>query len=58
VPATLVRLTGSKPGPASFEPMLRIPAVDETLGGFFTANSSPTPRSNECSRATPPPWAR
>jgi branched-chain amino acid transport system substrate-binding protein len=58
VPATLVRLTGTKPGPASFEPVLRIPAVDETLGGLFTANSSPTPRSTECSRATPPPWAR
>jgi branched-chain amino acid transport system substrate-binding protein len=57
VPATLVRLTGTKPGPASFEPVLRIPAVDETLGGLFTATSSPT-RSGECSRATPPPWAR
>jgi branched-chain amino acid transport system substrate-binding protein len=58
VPATLVRLTGTKPGPASFEPVLRIPAVDETLGGLFTARSSPAPRSSECRRATPPPWAR
>ena len=58
VPATLVRLTGTKPGPASFEPVLRIPAVDETLGGLFTAASSPTARSSECARATPPPWAR
>jgi hypothetical protein len=58
VPATLVRLTGKNPGPPSFEPVLRIPAVDETLGGLFTARSSPAPRSSECSRATPPPWAR
>src|SRR3954452_10900438 len=57
-PATLVRLIGTKAGPASFEPVLRIPAVDETLGGLFTASSSPTARSNECARATPPPWAR
>ena len=58
VPATLVRLTGTKPGPASFEPVRRISAVDETLGGLLAANFSPTARSNECSRATPPPWAR
>ena len=35
VPATLVRLTGTKPGPASFEPVRRISAVDETLGGLL-----------------------
>jgi branched-chain amino acid transport system substrate-binding protein len=58
VPATLVRLTGTEPGPASFQPVLRIPAVDETVGGLFTSRSSPTARSSECARATPPPWAR
>ena len=30
------------PGTPSFEPVRRIPAVDETLGGLFTASSSPT----------------
>ena len=58
VPATLVRLTGTKPGAPAFEPVLRIPAVDQTLGGLFDARTSPTPDSRECSRAAPPPWAR
>jgi branched-chain amino acid transport system substrate-binding protein len=58
VPVTVVRLTSTKPGPASFEPVLRIPAVDETLGGLLSASSAPTARSSECSRAPAPPWAR
>lgn len=57
VPATLVRLTGTKPGAPSFQPVLRIPAVDQTVGGLFSPGSSPT-RSADCRRATPPPWAR
>jgi branched-chain amino acid transport system substrate-binding protein len=35
----------------------RIPDVDQTFGGFFSAESPPVDRQNpKCEEAEPPPW--
>jgi hypothetical protein len=58
VGATLVRLDGGRPGTASFHPIRRISAVDETLGGLLSPSDSPSSARTACRRAKPPPWAR
>ncbi len=58
VPATLDQFDGTATGSASFHPVRRIAAVDETLGGLLAPDVAPSFASPGCRRATPPPWAR
>ena len=58
VPATLDQFDGTAAGSASFHPVRRIAAVDETLGGLLAPNVAPSFANPGCRRATPPPWAR
>jgi len=59
VPVTLERIAGTtKSGAPALQPVARLGDVDQTVGGLFAANDSPSPARTDCKRATPPPWAK
>jgi branched-chain amino acid transport system substrate-binding protein len=54
VQITAPATSGGDPG---IHTILRIPNVDQTFGGFFSASTPPPDRTNPtCTKKTPPPW--
>jgi ABC-type branched-subunit amino acid transport system substrate-binding protein len=45
-------------GPPAFEPVARLPRVEQTFGGLLSATPPPGPGTQPCVKATAPPWAR
>jgi branched-chain amino acid transport system substrate-binding protein len=59
VPVTIERIMGTtKSGAPSLQPVSSLGEVDQTVGGLFGPNDSPSPAQTDCKRATPPPWAK